>query len=207
MAVSQILMANMAIGNVGSQQFINSLDDRSSEARVCKQFFDITLDIVLQDFPWTFATKIVPLADIGSPVAPWLYRFMYPNDCLKLRRIFPAGGTIYLGQVSKNKGIPHQVIADDVAMVKAILCDAQYAQIEYTFRNTMTGMYSPAFAAAFAMKLATYICTPLSADPKYALQAAQSYKQMLLEAAALDRMENQEDICNDDGDLNDSRWR
>jgi hypothetical protein len=203
---SQILMANMAIGNVGSQQFINSFEDRSSEARVCKQFFDIALDLVLQDFPWTFATKIIPLADLGTPVDPWLYRYQYPNDCLKLRRVFPQGGTIYLGQVSKNKGIPHRVIADDVAKVKAILCDAQGAYAEYTFRNVMTGMYSAAFVAAFGLKLATYICTPLSADLKYATLADQNYKKLLLEAAALDQSENQEDITNDDGDLNASRW-
>jgi hypothetical protein len=203
---SEVLMANMAIGNVGSSQFINSLEDRSKEARVCKQFFDIAMDLVLQDFPWTFATKTVLLADIGAPIDPWQYRYAYPNDCLKLRRIFPPGGTIYLGRPSKNKGIPHRVITDDVAKVKAILCDAQGAYAEYTFRNRMPGMYSPAFIAAFAMKLATYICTPLSADLKYATLADQNYKKLLLEAAALDQSENQEDICNDDGDLNAARW-
>lgn len=203
---SHVLMANTAIGMVGSSQFINSLDDRSKEARVCKQFFDLALDLVLQDFPWTFATKIVPLADVGSPAAPWGYRYQYPNDCLKLRRVFPAGGAYYLGTLSKNKGIPHKVISDAAGQLKGILCDAESAWAEYTFRNTLPGMYSPAFIAAFGMKLATFICTPLSADLKYANLADQNYKKLLLEAAALDQSENQEDVSNDDGDLNASRW-
>lgn len=193
MASSQAQICNIALGRVGCQQFINSLDDVSAEAWTCKNFYDTVLDRVLQDFPWPFARKIVNLQDVGSPIAPWAYRYRYPNDCLQMKRVFPDGGTPRFGVASKSLGVPCQVINDDASDAQAILCDYPSVLIEYTAKVTNLSLYSPSFVNAFAWAMASEIATPLSADPKYAQAANATYQRVLAEAGALACSENQQD--------------
>ena len=190
---SQIQICNLAIGRAGSQFFINSLQDPTSEARVCAAIYDTVLERVLQDFPWPFARIISALQDVGSPVAPWLYRYRYPNDCLQVKRVFPSGGVQMYGVPSKTIGTAYQVVNDTGSDAKAILSDIPSALVEYTAKVTNTALFSPAFVNAFAWAIVAEIATPLSADAKYAQAAATTYKGVLAEAAALASNENQQD--------------
>jgi hypothetical protein len=181
---SDVQICNIALGRVGCQQFINSLDDPTTEAAICKKIYGFTLERVLQDFPWQFATRYVDLQDVGSPVSPWGYRYRYPNDCLQARRIVPPG----CGYTQ----VPFCVIADSESNGKAILCDQEAAVLEYTAHITLTGLFSPAFSNALAWAIAAEIATPLSADPKYAQVANQTYVHTLAEAGALSFGESQQ---------------
>ena len=191
MATSEVQICNMALGRIGCSQFINSLDDLSNEARVCKSVYLFTLERVLQDFPWPFATKYAQLQDIGTPVVPWGYRYRYPSDCLQIHRVLFE---------SKVSGVPYAVINDDANDAKAILCDYETAVVEYTANITKVSLFSPAFANLFAWAISSEIATPLSADPKYAQAANATYARILAEAGALAYGESQQDTL-PDGEL------
>jgi len=223
MAVSDVQICNIALSRAACQQFINSLDDPTAEARVCKMVYLFTLERVLQDFPWAFARTYAELQDIGIPVKPWAYRYRYPGDCLQAHRVIPGDGVIVGGQsfagalyngalangqssyyLSKTAGIPYQVIGDVDSDSKAILCDFPGAVIEYTARITKVGLFPPAFANILAWAITAEIVTPLSQDLKYAQAANQSYQRALAEAGALAFGEGQDDVL-PDGELLDSR--
>lgn len=197
---SDVQICNIALGRIGVQQFINSIDDPSSEAIVASMVYDFTLERVLQDFPWPFATRHEVLQDIGSPVSPWAYRYRYPGDCLQVRRIYPAGGTYTDGTVSRNTGIPYSVISDYDNDARAILCDYEAPMIEYTAKIIKPGLFTPAFANAFAWALASEMATPLSADAKFAQAANQAYARVLAEAGTLAFGESQQEPL-PDGEL------
>lgn len=218
MATSDVQICNLALGRAGCQQFIDSLDDLSTEAMYLKRIYDLTLERVLQDFPWQFAKKYAPLSDIGTPVSPWAYRYRYPSDCLQLHRVYPQGGSIVSGQVSiapvygqaidnaysqgylsKSAGVPFDT-SIDTPHGRAVHCDFPSAYAEYTVRVTNVALYTPAFVNTFAWALASEIFTPLSADPKYAQTAQQAYAKSLAEAGALSFGESQQDRL-PDGEL------
>ena len=197
---SDVQICNIALSRIGCQQFLNSLDDPSAEANVCRMVYPFTLERVLQDFPWPFATRYAALQDIGSPVPPWGYRYRYPLDCIQARRVLSqssvssssplqefAGGTAalqatYPAWLESN---PFVVIADDANNARAILCDLAAPMLEYTARITSVGMFPPAFSNALAWAIAAEIATPLSADVKYAQVANQTYGHALAEAGSM----------------------
>jgi len=188
-------ICNIALGRVGCQFFINSIDppDVSQEARVCAMVYNYVLEKALQDFPWPFANKVVLLQDIGSPLAPWGYRYRYPGDCLTLKRVFPDGGVPVYGVASKTAGVPYRTVSDDTSDARSILCDYSQVYADYTARVTNPNLFPPAFVNLLAWGIAAEIATPLSADPKYAQSAAATYKNVLAEAGALSANENQQD--------------
>lgn len=195
MATSEVQICNMALGRIGCSQFISSLDDASNEARVCNQVYTFVLERVLQDFPWPFATKYATLADIGTPVSPWGFRYRYPSDCLQIHRVLFE---------SKTEGVPYAVINDDASDAKAILCDYETAVIEYTANVTKVSLFPPSFSNALAWAIASEIAAPLSADPKYAQAANNTYSRTLAEAGALAYGESKQDTF-PDGELLTSR--
>ena len=52
------------LGRIGVSQFLNDYDtDQSTEANVCRVFYESARDRVLQDLPWNFATRTAPLVE------------------------------------------------------------------------------------------------------------------------------------------------
>ena len=60
--VSQVLIANMALSNIGTKSEIASLDENSVEAKQCKLWYDLSRKQALEAFDWGFARKRLTLA-------------------------------------------------------------------------------------------------------------------------------------------------
>lgn len=165
---SQINIYNMALGHIGSSEVVADLAERSISRVKCSLYYEICRDMVMSDFNWRFATKVVTLADIGSPIAPWLYRYRYPNDCLKAIRILfdqavPAGQVFPLLTIS---GFPPEALQPPFEVVweesgKAIITNWQYAQLEYITQITEAERFPAQFVDMLAYRLAAAIAMPL----------------------------------------------
>lgn len=184
MARSKIDICNMALARAGVSFFISSLDDATNEARVLKAFYSSTLERILAELPWQFATAYVALQSLGSPPVGWGFRYAYPTDCITARRvIFDAS--------DKVSRYPFIVVSDIDNNSLALLTNVETATLEYTTAHTSLvdnpSVFSAPFADAFAWALTAEIASPLAANPSLGLAARQAYQATVSTAFAHDQ--------------------
>lgn len=85
---SKIAICNRALGFMGVGRSVNSLDDATAEANVLKRYYDVALASLLQRNDWNFCRGMVDLAALVEPVPGFLYGYQYPNNCVKVLRLF-----------------------------------------------------------------------------------------------------------------------
>lgn len=196
MATSDIQVCNLALQRVGETMTIDSLDQRVKEAQVCKAVYDTVLQKALKDAPFPFSRKYDLLALSGSTPLKWKYRYVYPNDCLALRYVFPviAGlDEVELRRVARNYKHPYE-IATDSDGEKTILTDVENAAVEYSLNVTNPMRFDASFVSFFAWGIAGEIALPLARDIKFAQNAYAMYAKEMGEAhAAALNEETQED--------------
>ena len=208
--MDQIAVYNMALGRVGISQFVSSLTEKSNQAIVCGIYYDNCLQRVLTAYPWNFASRYKPLADIGLPPNHYKFRYQYPNDCLKVRILMlqlssiPTAISQQVIRFGESQNIPFQVVENEPDNGKAIVTNLANAQSWYTANITNLNMWSPDATSALAWLLASEIAGPLSAQPEYAKMAGDAYKQAILEAGALNLNEGNAYI-NKESEILDAR--
>jgi hypothetical protein len=175
---SEVQICNMALSNIGVSAFIESMGEASLAAQTLSIWYAPTLDKVLSDIRWPFATKRAALQDIGSPPDGWGYRYRYPNDCVFARGLVLPGMALLPEAVK----IPFNVESDG-ANGKAIVTNEPEAILEYTMRFTETGLFPPPFVDAFAWALAARVAAPITSDMAKG-EAAGNFYQMALRRAA-----------------------
>lgn len=191
--MDKVGICNMAIGNLGISRFIGNLDtEQSNEARVCRVFYDQARDKVLEEMPWSFARAYADLQDIGTPPSKWAYRYRYPANCLFVRAVTPRGSfpqvedyfnPYLLEYINRDQ---FEIVEDQANNALAICTDIPEALLTFTMRISSIPMYSALFNDALAWCLASYIASPLSAQPSMAQAAGQAYTAALLKAAGRD---------------------
>jgi hypothetical protein len=137
---SKIEIINRALTLIGMQP-IASITDDTEQAKIANRIYDLTLDGLLSECLWAFASKRVLLALVDSPIA-WndigmslAFAYQYPNDCI---RIF---------KTSDPKAIWYQ--EGDV-----IYSNTEGLGIKYVYRMTDASKYFVKFSTALADKLA-----------------------------------------------------
>ncbi len=93
---TDIDICNRALSEIGTQFLITALDDSSPAASQCTLQYAALRQQLLRAAPWGFARKTLALTALGylsdTPPAspyPWLVKYTYPADCLKMRYILP----------------------------------------------------------------------------------------------------------------------
>jgi hypothetical protein len=180
---SPIDVINESLQVIGSQAFISSLDDGSTEANAASIFYEPTLKMILRSAHWNFARKQVALTLVKAaagttsnpngtdptPPPPWLYEYAYPSDCLKVR-FLPA---LYQGAVTNpplttapammipasplaNYGVPFVVGGDKDAVgnrATMIFTDLSQAQAVYTALIDDPDLWDSSFQQAMVYTL------------------------------------------------------
>lgn len=186
---SVISICNLALSNIGKPD-IQDIDEDSAEAKACKQFYEHTRDLLLQSYPWRFATTTAALASVTNTKADrWEYAYQRPNDCLKVLRI----ADVYDLPYSPSDG--SLIIAGGHAY--HIKGDKLYgfispAYLTYTRRLTDPTKYPPLFIEALAWHLAVRLAMPLTRDPKIRADAYQLAVQTFGQAGVADANEVRE---------------
>lgn len=90
-------IANLALGRLGvSLQVIDLENENSIQAKVIRRHLRMSLDTLLEDHDWGFASSHQALAlvtdfDDISESGGWKYKYSLPADCLILREISRDG--------------------------------------------------------------------------------------------------------------------
>ena len=185
---SIVAICNLALSNVGKEN-INALNEASTEARACKQFYDLTRDLLLQQYPWRFAGKTISLAEVSNnKPGQWGFAYQRPTDCLKVRWVRPEyrEGDPPLDW-QEEISFPHGVDGD------LIYCNLSPAFLHYTVQLVDPSRFSPLFTDALAWHLAVRLAMPLTKDPKMRADAWQVAQQMTGSAQMADANEVREE--------------
>ena len=191
---SIVQICNIALSRIGQSQSIDSLTESSLAAGLCALHYPACVQQVLADGDWAFAESRVVLADIGSPPTNWEYRYAYPNDCLKARRIAVPGMEI----VPLAQRIPFKVVYSGSG--KAIVANWPEAELIYTADVTDTSLFTPLFTSALAWRLAAELAMGMQARPENYQAAMRNYQMEVSNAQAVSYEESEE------GDMPDSEF-
>mgnify|MGYP001609256890 CR=1 FL=1 len=179
---SKIEIYNMALFHAGSTSKVASVDEQSMEQIVCTTFYATALDSLLsyKSADWGFATKSVVLAGIGSPPTNWLYRYAYPNDCVRsICIVIPGTRNPMQGQE-----IAYDIQQSDVS--QSIVTDMPEAELLYISRGLPAERLPSPVVLALSYWLAALICTPLKKDmatSQALFQMAEQWTQVAMAAS------------------------
>lgn len=164
MASSKVEICNLALSHLAiGKEIANFETEKSEEASSCRRFYDIALKATLRDFPWSFTTKIAPLALIEeSPNDEWAYSYRYPSDCLNIRRILSGERND-----TRQSRVPYKIAQDTSGLV--IYTDQEDAEIEYTIMANNPLFYPPDFVIAFSFYLAFLIAPRITGGDQFKL--------------------------------------
>lgn len=195
--ISDTRIANMALSHVGSRANIESLDDEvSTEAKVCRLWFDFSRTQTLEAFDWNFARVRVVLTTHGEvpPDGVWGFRYVYPGDCVSARKLENPTGTV-AGQTGvwvsnfstpaiRGDAIPFEIEMNAAGNEKTILTDLSDATLVYTFEQKAMHLWSPLSVEAIALALASHISFTLTGKVKLSQNLAQTFQNIMLLAPA-----------------------
>ena len=182
---SKAQICNLALSHLGQTEttIANLTTDTGNTATQCRVHYDIAREFVLADHDWNFAEKSVTLAETGTPSALWTYRYDYPSDCLKFRRIERAS--------KLEKPVPFRVTQGTSG--KVIETNIYQAVGVYTMDVTNTSMFTPGFVEALGWYLASALAPALTGDLKKQEMALKVYQATIGAAQTQDAQEQQPD--------------
>lgn len=201
-------ICNLALARVGQRQFIQELDDSTTEAELCSVLYPAARDALLTTFDWPFATKHQVLALLQETRSGWAYAYKWPTDCLKARYIFagarpgapvasvpmplaaiyaPIPSVSYLPAIAgAAPTIPFTIEASDDLTGRIILTDLTSAELIYTAAMEEAAAFVQEFVEALASKLAVDLAMSLAVKPQLAQllqQASEAALQRAISAA------------------------
>lgn len=184
-------VCNIALGMVGQRQLIDSLEEATTEAQLCKAYFGAVRDSLIQAWQWKFATKRVALALSTETRTGWGYAYAAPADMMP-----EAPARVWDGVREPGEGqrIPFEVELNDAADGMLILTDQAAAVLRYTVNDVPVGLWSPAFVLAVASQLAVLLAGALPVKPALMLQLQNGAAAALLRAKALSGNSAQRDV-------------
>jgi hypothetical protein len=81
---TEVEICNSAIAKVRGRRIL-TLDDDSTEARLCKDLYPRVRDRLLRSHPWNFAKRRAELGQLSeTPAFEYSYIHQLPSDCLRL---------------------------------------------------------------------------------------------------------------------------
>jgi hypothetical protein len=145
MGLNKVEICNFALAKLGATR-IGSLTDSSEEARQCNIFYDQTVREILREYPWSFATEAVQLAQsTTTPLLDFKYQYALPDDYMRVWRM--------------NDGTERYDIRGNY-----IHTDASSCKILYTKEITDPTLFDPLAVRALYTLLASKIAYPLQQE-------------------------------------------
>lgn len=144
---SKLEICNMALGLVNGY-VISDPAESSAEALALTTAYEPVLVSMLEQHPWSFATKLASLAVLdGEETGEFDYVYELPADCIKVQ------GTIHnLDEQPEFK-----------IRGRKFYTNENPVELEYTKKVLDTGSLSPTFVSAFAAALAAFAAPRLGA--------------------------------------------
>lgn len=203
-------VCNRALSEIGARTIISDLNEVSPAGVQCKLQYDTMRQQLLRAAPWGFARKTVVLSTLGlatdtPPAAPypWLAKYLYPTDCLKMRYILPPPippidpTTVPDVSVQNLFAVPwcmpsrewrYLVSLDDTVSParRVIVANIIQALAVYTANVTDPDLFDPLFENALVMALANKLVIPLSGNVAMKASYAQLAQAAITDARVAD---------------------
>lgn len=173
-------ICNVALSRIGNSNFIDNLDEATTEGRVCNQLYEPTRDSLLASFPWPFATRMVTLATVADAEhTAWGYTYSLPSDYLAAQSPWSSYRDPTVGQ-----RIPYSVEMNTAGDGRVLLTDHDEAQFTYTAKVTDPGLFPPLFRSALSWALAAELALPIAKRLDLRQSALQMFELTMGRAAS-----------------------
>lgn len=168
---SKVLIANLALNAVGSDNTLTNLSDATPEGRLCNRHYAPVRDMLLAEHVWRFARKRVTLAPLAStPEFDWAYQFQVPSDWIR--------------NVKLNEN--EDGLVEYEMEGRSILFDSNTLKLVYVYALDDPAKYPPVFIEAFSYGLARKIAYALTGSRSLMADMDALYRQKLAEAIQID---------------------
>lgn len=198
MAASPVAICNIALGWLGGT-FIISLDDNTTEAKLCKVNYEPLRDAVIEEREWTFATKrLEPVSLSTLPLYGFDKAFQIPVEVIRVLQVSRAGevstGVVIDGSFKSatrgGTGTGRESRIEWAREGSSILANnADRIFIRALVSIEDTTQFSPAFVQALAARLAMDLAIPLTSSDKKQAIMADMYAAKIALAASSDGMQ------------------
>ena len=172
---------NMAFGHIGHDRTVIAENETSKEARLCSLYWDDVRKAVLEEAPWSFATRNINLSLLdGEPSNnAWDHVYAMPADCLAPRYLTKPG----YGR--ETKAIAFEIGVGSDGKSHVIHTDEAMAGLCYTHDLKAVGLFPPKFVELVAKKLAIALAPSITNDLRKKQVAEENYRIALEDARAL----------------------
>jgi hypothetical protein len=179
---SKVGICNLALSNIGKPD-IQDINEASAEALACKRFYDQTLAVLLEKYPWRWAQHTAALAEVTNTKSNrWLKAFRRPSDCRKLLYVCDE----LMLDADDRHASPYAIEG------ATIYCDIETAYAVYIKDQTDPTKFPALFVEALSWHLAVRLAMPLTRDPKMRADAYQLAERTTAMAEAMDANEQRE---------------
>lgn len=210
-------ICNMAVRHLGISVPIQSLTERTKEAKACSLFYPVVRDETLRDAPWPFATQFKLLAEVSEePTEEWLYAYRVPANCITFRRLLDTVTLQRITLFNSPDGIRYPTVQiphitfrlggdDNGGLVYTSQQGPLYCEI--TARIEDPTRYPPDVAQAMSLKMAGYIAPSVAGNDVLKLgdRAFQLYSVMIAQAKQNAGNEQQLDLQSYTSELEQAR--
>lgn len=172
MASTIIEVCNSAITKVGGQSIL-SIDDNTTEARICKLRFAPCRKIVIRRHPWNFAIdRVVTAPEVGSPAFGYTYKHPFPATLLRVLEV--------------GCDVPYRIEG------RYILADSDSLDLKYLKDVEDPTTWDELFGEALACYLAWDIAYKITQKQGVREELWQAYKDTLRDAKSVDAQEERD---------------
>lgn len=172
--MTDLQAANKALTLIGVEP-VGSLADNSKAARTVNSLIPGVKDIVLGEFPWSFAARMEPLVSApATPPSGYLYVFAYPAAAVGVFRVFMSGYRI--------DSIPFTVA--EIGGANYIATNFEACDVEYTVRIDGLHVWRSDVAECFVTRLAHDAAYTLTSDQNITMALFEKYAMQVQAAKA-----------------------
>jgi hypothetical protein len=154
----QISICNMALAEVVAAP-IESLNERSLEARETGRYYDQALVSLMESHPWGFATRRATLAEtVNARPGEWSGSFALPTDVARPIKVMSASS------ITGSQGwwADDRITGANYAIEDNILyCSLRDPVLAYTTSAITAAAFPAKFVDALALELASRIAMPI----------------------------------------------
>ena len=176
---SIIGICNLALLRLGGDE-IQSLMERSKEARFCRKFYDRSRKTTLRRHPWNFATKVISPTPITNTQPDYDFSFALPADNLRVVRVKVAG---------KKEDVPFTVREGEI-----LVTNYETPILEYIRDISDPNAFDDQYIDALSHLLASEIAIPLTGKASLQRTEYQMFQLSLSSASNTDAAESSEDL-------------
>jgi len=176
---SKLEICNMALAMLSAAP-ISAFEENSAEAMAVNIAFDPTFNAMLSQHPWSFATKVMTLAEVDEDAYEFQHVYELPADC-----------HTPIGLIHNDDEQPEFKVRG-----RKIYSDASPLVLEYVRDVNDTGILSGNFIVALASSLAAVMAPRLGAVKLMSILQAQAANLLRTAKATDARLTNRRSTAN-----------